>query len=247
MIEIETRHGDTLLHRHEGYDYWHPAARVHSIDNTPDEGLPIGHILANVVPYTEEEPEPRGLQVKPFDWIAWDEGCEAKGLCQGFHSIEVADPTTETTPCVWEGFRGEYSDGLPVRGVFEEKELRHRPISRDCIGLVEPYWQCPHCRQLQNPIQWIQDARLETYQVEVRGTRRLVWAQVSSGQWFILVINAHGTLQGVARGVCHGTVYVVGDKPPVQLPDECSFILARRMWYRLTRGYWSDRKKEEDC
>jgi hypothetical protein len=235
MIE-ERMHGDVKEHRHAGYDYWHSASRLHN-ESTSEE-LPAGHILT-----PDEQPEPRGLQVQPFKWTSWDEGCEAKGICQGFSSVEVNDPTTETTPCVWEGFRGEYTDGLPVIGVFDQKELHHRSIQKDLIGLAEAYWQCPHCRQLQKPIQWVQGARLETYNVKVRGNRTVIWTKVSSGQWFVLV--THGTLQGVAMGSATGTVYAVGNTPPLQLPDETAVILARRMWYRLTRGFWSNKKQEE--
>lgn len=41
----ERQHGDVLEHHHEGYDYWHPATRIHSIDML-DGKLPIKHILA---------------------------------------------------------------------------------------------------------------------------------------------------------------------------------------------------------
>jgi hypothetical protein len=232
MIE-ERQHGDTLEHRHEGYDYWHPASRVHN-ESTPEE-LPVGHILAKVAP-----DEPRGLQVQPFDWAAWDDTCEAKGICQGFASIKVPSKedclirlTDNPMDFLFSGFQP----------IVYDQELHHRNVSRDLIGLADAYWQCPHCRQLQKPIQWVQGARLENYSVKVRGSRTVIWAQVSSGQWFVLV--THGTLQGVAMGIAQGTVYAVGNKPPLQLPDETAIILARRMWHRLTRGYWSDRKTEE--
>lgn len=264
----ERQHGDTLEHHHEGYEYWHPASRVHS--EQPDGGLPIGHILAPVVQCSEEcscdypvgqdhltatrevvngqevfrcgscgkrvEMEPRGLQVKPFDWAAWDQGCEAKGICQGYTTKKV--------------YYTDNDEDWHQPPTYRE-ELHHRNVAPDCIGLAEAYWQCPHCRQLQKPIHWIQGARLETYYVEVRGNRTVVWVKVSSGAWFVLVICAEGSLQGVAMGICQGTVYFCGipdvsEAPPLQLPDECSTILARRMWHKLTKGYWSDRNKE-DC
>jgi len=43
MIE-ERMHGDVKEHRHDGYDYWHPATRVHA-ESTKDE-LPTGHVLS---------------------------------------------------------------------------------------------------------------------------------------------------------------------------------------------------------
>jgi hypothetical protein len=79
---IERMHGERLEHCHEGYDYWHPASRVHN-ESTPEE-LPVGHILAKVAP-----DEPRGLQVQLFNWASWDKACEAKGICQGYESIRV--------------------------------------------------------------------------------------------------------------------------------------------------------------
>jgi hypothetical protein len=124
-----------------------------------------------------------------------------------------------------------------------KNELHHRDVAQDLIGLAEAYWQCPHCRQLQKLIQWVQGARLEDYDVHVRGDRTVIMVRVSSGQLFVLV--THGTLQGVAMGTVKGTVYAVGNTPPLQLPDETAVILARRMWYRLTKGFWSDKKQEE--
>ena len=253
----ERQHGDILEHRHEGYDYWHPVTRVHCQDpsvGTPVQ-LPEGHILARVVPYSGEPEQPRGLQVQPFDWATWDEGCEAKGMCQGYHSVQPTKTIQGDCPegcsepqCgryiyadlfeLWsEGETGELCTNLHT--VTGNTELHHRNVSPDLVGLAEAYWQCPHCRQLQKPIQWIQGARLETYNLEVRSNRTLIWVKVSSGQWFLLI--THGTLQGVAMGRYDGTVYVVGNHTPLQLPDECAIILARRMWYRLTKGYWLDK------
>ena len=79
------RVGDHAEHKNGGYDFWHPAARV--CDSTPDE-LPSGHILAPVVPLSEEEEPPRGVQVQPFDWKAWDTVCHAKGICQVYENNE---------------------------------------------------------------------------------------------------------------------------------------------------------------
>lgn len=237
-----------LEHRHAGYDYWHQATRMHKIEGGEEVVLPDGHILAPVVPYVAESPEPRGLQVRPFDWAAWDADCEAKGICQGYTSIPILSEELEfRTPFALlehDVLLPHYTPQYPVT------ELHHRDVSPDLAGLAESYWQCPHCRQIQKPIQWLQGARLETYWVEVRGNRTVIWVKVSIGAWFVLVIKAYGTLQGVAMGVCQGTVYFCGipgetEAPPIQLPDECSTILARRMWYRLTKGYWSGKKKEE--
>lgn len=234
MISEERQHGDVLEHRHGQYEYWHPVTRMHNESNINE--LPLGHILTPVVPYTGNIEPPRGLQVRPFDWKSWDAGCHAKGICQGYQSILVQIYVPQNG-----------SDPEPGKGV--QQQLHHRTVAPDLQGIAEQYWQCPHCRQLQKPIQWAQGARLETYYVEVRGNRTLVWVEVSSGQWFVLVIGTPGTLQGVAMGIYRGTVYAVGNKPPLQLPDEIAVILARRMWHRLTKGYWSDRKEEEeeDC
>jgi hypothetical protein len=245
----ERQHGDVLEHRHEEYDYWHPTTRVHS--EQPDWGLPMGHILAPVVPCSEEEEPPRGLQVQPFDWASWDAGCHAKGICQGYKAVPVLSEELEAKNLFQ---LLEHDILLPhYTPQYPATELHHRNVSPDLAGLAESYWQCPHCRQLQVPIQWVQGARLETYNMEVRGSRTVIWVKVSSGAWFVLIIRAYGTLQGVARGICDGTAYYCGipaiteGMPPMQLPDECATILARRMWYRLTKGYWSDKKKEDDC
>lgn len=246
----ERRHGDMSEHKHDGYDYWHPVSRMHTY-GTP---LPEGHV-GNKAPDPEVSLEvqekdaecyhhPQGLRVQPFNWTAWDDGCEAKGMCQGYTSIPIE-------------IASEYKDQHPYQNIFdflEEKEcysstqneLHHRAIKPEFVGLVEPYWQCSHCRQLQKPIQWIQGARLESYWVETRGTRTVIWVRVSSDQWFVLVIRSYGTLQGVAMGIAAASVYAVGDKPHLLLPDECATILARRMWHRLTKGYWSDRKTETE-
>jgi hypothetical protein len=164
----------------------------------------------------------RGLQAKPFDWAAWDRDCEAKGLCQGYESVPV--PGEELDPL-----------GIPEYTLpHPHTELHHRVPTIE--GLAEPYWQCPHCRQLQRHVQWIQGARLIKWDVDVRGHRTVVWVKVSTLQWYVLV--THSTLQGVARG-CLGAVYAVGNCVPLQLPEECATILARRLWYRLTKGAWS--------
>ncbi len=45
QMKLEERmHGDVQEHRHDGYDYWHPAVRVHA-ESTRDE-LPEGHVLS---------------------------------------------------------------------------------------------------------------------------------------------------------------------------------------------------------
>lgn len=253
----ERMHGDLEEHKHDGYEYWHPASRMHTY-GTP---LPECHVPNRTpdpeVSLEDQEREaiaecyrhPIGLQVQPFDWKKWDAGCEAKGICQGYASIPVLSEELEAAnPFALI----EHDVLLPhYTPQYPATELHHRKVSPDLIGIVEAYWQCPHCKQLQKPIQWIQGARLETYWVEVRGSRTVIWVKVSSGAWFVLIIRAYGSLQGVARGICDGTVYFCGipgtsDAPPLQLPDECSTILARRMWHRLTKGYWSDRKKEDD-
>ncbi len=40
----ERMHGDLKEHQHAGYEFWHPAARVHA-ESTRDE-LPVGHVLS---------------------------------------------------------------------------------------------------------------------------------------------------------------------------------------------------------
>jgi hypothetical protein len=45
MVESEERmHGDVKKHKHAGYDYWHPASRMHA-ESTRDE-LPAGYVLS---------------------------------------------------------------------------------------------------------------------------------------------------------------------------------------------------------
>jgi hypothetical protein len=223
MME-ERQHGDVLEHHHEGYDYWHPITRVHKMEDEEVVALPDEHVLAPVIPYSEEQEIPRGLQVKPFDWVTWDAGCHAKGICQGYHSIAVP--------------RGQPGDGAV-------QELHHRPVSLDLRGIAEQYWQCPHCRPLQKLIQWAEGARLETYNVETRGNKVILWLKVSSGQWYVLV--TYGTIQRVASWDGNiGTAYAVGNYPPQQMPDEIAVTLARRFWYRMTKGYWSDTPQEDE-
>jgi hypothetical protein len=238
MIE-ERQRGDVLEHHHDNYDYWHPVTRVHKMEDGETVPLPDGHILAPVMPDVEEKPAPRGLQVKPFDWVAWDAGCHAKGICQGYHSIPVQVYVPQ-----------DGSDPEPGKGVVQQ--LHHRSVAPDLQGIAKQYWQCPHCKQLQKPIQWAQDARLETYHIATRGHRTILWLKVSSGAWFVLVIKAYGSVQAVASGSDCGTAYYCGipgiteGKKPQQMPDEIAVALARRFWHKITRGYWSDTPKEDE-
>lgn len=246
MME-ERQHGDVLEHHHENYDYWHPVTRVHKMEDGEVVSLPEGHILASVVPYTEEVQEPRGLQVKPFDWVAWDAGCHAKGICQGYYSIPVVATNCAT-----------HDHGQPCPGWSEESkvcthsskpctknELHHRQCSPNLQGIAEAYWQCPHCRPLQKLIQWAEGARLETYEVETRSNRVVLWLKVSSGQWYVLV--TYGIIQRIASSDwLVGTAYAVGNYPPQQMPDEIAVALARRFWHKITKGYWSSVPNEEE-
>ena len=145
-----------------------------------------------------------------------------------------------------------HKDGSPIeiivghRTVLNEPfGLHHRSVASDLQGIAETYWQCPHCRKLQKPIQWAQGARLETYHIERRRGQTILWLKVSSGQWFVLI--ASRSIQIVAGNECglQGTAYAVGNYPPQQMPDEISITLARRFWHRITKGYWSDRPKED--
>ena len=235
MME-ERQHGDILEHHHENYDYWHPVTRVHKMDDGEVVSLPEEHILAPIVPYSEEIPEPRGLQVKAFDWATWDAGCHAKGICQGYHSVLIQNE--------------DISDVEKLHRDFgEHHELHHRPGSPELQGIAEQYWQCPHCRRLQKPIQWAQGARLETYHIEIRGSRTVLWLKVSSGAWFVLVCPH--TIQTAAGGGSASAYYcgipgVTEGKPPQQMPDEIAVALARRFWHKITKGYWSDTPKEDE-
>lgn len=230
MME-ERQHGDILEHHHENYDYWHPVTRVHKMEDGEIVSLPEGHILAPVVPFIEN-PEPRGLQVKPFDWASWDAGCHAKGICQGYQSVLVKNEDTSDVERLHRDF-GEHG------------ELHHRGVSPELQGIAEAYWQCPHCRPLQKLIQWAEGARLETYNVEMRGNKVVLWLKVSSGQWYVLV--TYGTIQRVASLDCLvGTAYAVGNYPPQQMPNEIAVTLARRFWHRMTKGYWSDIPLEDE-
>ncbi len=42
--KVERMHGDVKEHTHAGYEYWHPAARVHA-ESSRDK-LPAGHVLS---------------------------------------------------------------------------------------------------------------------------------------------------------------------------------------------------------
>lgn len=217
MITQERQLGDITEHMHDEYEYWHPITRVHKQEKL--NNLPADHVLAPVV--SEAQETPRGLQVQPFDWKTWDAGCHAKGICQGYTSIQLEE-------CVY-------------------PELHHRSVAPELRGIAEPYWQCPHCKQLQKPIQWAAGARLEKYSIARRGHRTILWLQVKGGQWFVLVTKAYRSIQAVAssEGDC-GTAYAVGNHPPQQMPDEIAVTLARRFWHRMTKGYWSDTPKEEE-
>lgn len=232
MISQERQHGEIVEHIHDGYEYWHPITRIHKESNL--NNLPADHVVAPVILYSEELETPRGLQVKPFDWKAWDANCHAKGICQGYHSIpvQVYVPQDGTEPEI---------------GIGLGQQLHHRAVAPELQGIAEQYWQCPHCKQLQKPIQWAQGARLETYYIARRGNRTVLWLQVSSGQWFVLI--AARSIQIVAGNECglQGTAYAVWEnRAPLQLPEEIAIALARRFWHKITKGYWSDAPKEGD-
>jgi len=268
MITQERQHGDITEHLHDGYEYWHPITRIHKESNLND--LPADHVLAPVIQYSEAQETPRGLQVQSFDWKTWDAGCHAKGICQGYHSI----PQNIEEEVVEMDKYNTHKDGSPIgiivghRTVLNEPfGLHHRSVAPDLQGIAEQYWQCPHCRKLQKPIQWAQRARLETYHIEQRRRgQTILWLKISSGQWFVLVLNTRITVQRLASepiicssyqtdnglhtyqggNIALGTAYAVGNYPPQQMPDEIAVTLARRFWHRITKGYWSDRPTENE-
>jgi len=263
MITQERQHGDTTEHMHDEYDYWHPKTRMHKQEEL---NLPADHILAPVVQYSETQETPRGLQVQPFDWKAWDAGCHAKGICQGYHPVLVEINSDPAPSHSWDKY-GREIHPVPEPGKEVQQQLHHRPGDPELMGIAEAYWQCPHCRKLQKPIQWAQGARLETYHIEQRRRgQTILWLKVSSGQWFVLVLNTRITVQRLASEpiICNsyqtdnglhtyqggnialGTAYAVGNYPPQQMPDEIAVILARRFWHRITKGYWSDRPTEDE-
>lgn len=236
MME-ERLHGDLREHKHEGYDYWHPITRIHEGQRMEDIGTDT-HIGKEYI---------HGLQVNSFDWETWDAGCHAKGICQGYSSIlTIAIDCAihdRGQPCLgWSDERKACThSGRPCA----KKELHHRDVSPDYKGIAVAYWQCPHCRPLQKLIQWAEGARLETYNLETRGNKVVLWLKVSSGQWYVLV--TYNTIQQVASLDCLiGTAYAVGNYPPQQMPDEIAVALARRFWHKITKGYWSDVPKEKE-
>jgi len=226
---------------HDEYEYWHPITRMHKESEL--NNLPADHVLAPVVQYSGQEETPRGLQVKPFDWKAWDAGCHAKGICQGYTSVAIKNneytpqSEIESLEIQNEAYRLIWAPEIT------HTELHHRSVAPHLKGIAEMYWQCPHCSPLQKLIQWAQGARLETYNVETRGNKVVLWLKVSSGQWYVLITE--GTIQRVAWLNCLvGTAYAVGNYPPQQMPDEIAVALARRFWHRITKRYWSDTPKE---
>lgn len=266
----ERMHGDVKEHRHEGYEYWHPVDRKHI--KCEEIGLPgyaseqealdkLAASIANIVPPSKgeeavpQEAERIYLDVKPFDWAKWDDLCESKDICQGYTSISVRKwRCMQCGRITTEQENQSHLDGSPIRILgcacgdhclteIQERELHHRGVTPGMEGIANAYWQCPHCRKLQQPIQRAQGARLESYWIEIRGSRVVLWLKTAN-QWFVLV--THGTIQSVANGYSEGAAYAVGKYPPVQLPDEVATILARRFWYKLTKGFWSTKRKEEE-
>jgi len=252
----ERQHGDVIEHHHDNCEYWHPVARVHKgeFGNLPISGE---HVRIPCVP----EPPVHGLPVKSFNWVQWDAKCHAKGICQGYTSIQRHDkkcPNCHLTHTSGNQYPVQVMDTHCIDCKTELKEyvypeLHHRAVTPELQGIAETNWQCPHCRQLQKPIQWAQRARLETYQIAQRGIRTVLWLKVSSGAWFVLIVKAYRSIQAVAsnNGEC-GTAYYCGipgvseGKPPLQMPDEIAITLARRFWYKITKGAWSDVPREDE-
>ncbi len=283
---IETRmHGDIEEHKHliGGEDYWHPANRIHKVEESGKViELPVGHILEGgrvvekqmtegpvVRQYryetetmfmaslpgiykdaNHENSNEHGLQVRKFDWAAWDDGCYSRGICQGYASIPTKDKKCTVCGRVHTG-GSQRLELINTHCVYcnnsleeiDATELHHRDIAPELAGIAEKYWQCPHCRQLQEPIQRAQGARLESYWIRTRGNRVVLWLETAS-QWYVLV--TYGTIQSVAKGNYPGVAYAVGNCLPMQLPDEIAVTLARRFWYKITKGHWSNRKEEEN-
>lgn len=239
MITQERQRGDITEHTHDEYEYWHPKIRIHKQDE-PDNM------------YSEAQETPRGLQAHPFDWKAWDAGCHAKGICQGYTSVQRRDKrclACHLTHTSGNQYPEQAIDTHCVKCKTELEEyvypeLHHR--TPEIQGIANQYWQCPHCKQLQKLVQWAEGARLETYYIAQRGHRTILWLKVSSEQWFVLVTKAYCSIQAVANSSGgYGTAYAVGNYPPQQMPDEIAVTLARRFWHKITRGYWSDIPTEE--